>query len=174
MDNVSGVLKDFSTKKVKSFDELSKIISDLKRKGKKIVWTNGCFDLLHTGHIRYLKEAREQGDCLVIGLNSDSSVKKVKGPSRPINSENERAEVISSLHWVDYVMIYEEPHPIKYLLKFRPEVYVKGGDYTIDTINQDERRVVESYEGRIELINVGENISTTKIIEKIQNSKSEK
>jgi D-beta-D-heptose 7-phosphate kinase/D-beta-D-heptose 1-phosphate adenosyltransferase len=154
--------------KLKYFDELSKIISDLKKKGKRMVWTSGCFDLLHTGHIRYLKEAREKGDYLVVGLNSDSSVRKLKGQSRPINPEKERAEVIFSLPWVDYVMIYQEPTSTKYLLKFQPEVYVKGRDYTLETLDQGERKAVEDGGGRIELINVEKNNSTTKIIEKIK------
>ena len=156
--------------KVKNFGELSKIVIDLRKKGRKIVWTNGCFDLMHTGHMRYLKEAKEKGDYLIVGLNSDSSARKIKGPPRPINSENERAEFISLLPWVDYVMIYQESHPVKYLLEFKPDVYVKGGDYTLDTINQSERRIVEGYGGRIEIINVETNNSTTKIIEKIKNS----
>ena len=133
-----------------------------------MVWTNGCFDLLHTGHIRYLKEAREQGDYLVVGLNSDSSVKEIKGPTRPINSEKERAEIISSLPWVDYVLIYEESTSVRYLLKFQPDIFVKGGDYTLEGLDQDERRAVENCGGRIEFIDVGKDNSTTKIIEKIK------
>ena len=160
-------------KKLKTFDELSSIVEDLKKKQKKIVWTNGCFDILTSGHTKYLARAKEQGDYLVIGLNSDSSVRSIKDPSRPINSENTRAEVLSSLSCVDYVIIYSEPHPTRYLSLLKPNIYAKGGDYTIDSINQDERKIVEDYGGKIAIINVGEDISTSKIIEKIRSSKNE-
>lgn len=155
-------------RKLKTFEELYSIVEDLKRKQKRIVWTNGCFDILTSGHTKYLAKAKEQGDYLIIGLNSDLSVKSIKDPSRPINSENTRAEILSSLSCVDYVMIYPEPHPTRYLSLLKPEVYAKGGDYNIDTINQDERRIVEGYGGKIAILNIGEDISTSKIIEKIR------
>lgn len=155
-------------KKLKSFKELSEIISDLRKKNKTIVWTSGCFDILHSGHIKYLAKTKELGDYLVVGLNSDSSVRELKGPSRPINSEDTRAEILSSLSFVDYVMIFPESSPVKYLSVFKPEVYSKGGDYTLERIDTNEKRIVESYGGKIVLIDVGEDISTTKLIERIR------
>ena len=161
-------------KKLKSFEELSSIVEDLKKKQKRVVWTNGCFDILTSGHTKYLAKAKEQGDCLIVGLNSDSSVRSIKDPSRPINSENTRAEVLSSLSCVDYVIIYSEPHPTRYISLLKPNIYAKGGDYNIDTINQDERKIVEGYGGRIAILNVGEDISTSKIIDRIRGPKNDK
>jgi rfaE bifunctional protein nucleotidyltransferase chain/domain len=151
-------------KKVKTFEELSNIVADLKRKGKKIVWTNGKFDILHEGHAKYLKEARKFGNCLIAGLNSDSSFKMLKG-REPINSELKRAELLSA--YVDYILIFPEQDTIKYLSAFKPDIYAKGGDYTIDTINQEERKIIENYGGQIVLINSGEDISTTKLLGRI-------
>lgn len=161
-------------RKLKTLEELSSIVEDLKRKQKRVVWTNGCFDILTSGHTKYLAKAKEQGDYLIVGLNSDSSVKSIKGHSRPINSENTRAEILSSLSCVDYVIIYSEPHPTNYLSSLKPDVYAKGGDYALDTINQEERKIVEAYRGKIVIISTGENISTSKIIERIKNSKNDK
>ncbi len=152
--------------KIKTFEELCDIVSDLKRKGKKIVWTNGKFDILHEGHVKYLKEARKFGNCLITGLNSDSSFGLLKG-RMPINNELQRAEVLSSN--VDYIIIFSEQDCTKYLSALKPDIYAKGGDYTINTINQEERKIVESYDGRIVIIDIGEPISTTKLIEKIKN-----
>ncbi len=151
---------------VKTFDELCDIINDLKKKGKKIVWTNGQFDILHEGHVKYLKEAKKLGDYLIAGVNSDLSFKMLKG-REPINSELNRAKVLSPN--VDYILIFSETDSVRYLSSFKPDIYVKGGDYTIDTINQEERRIVESYGGRVVIINSGEEVSTTKIIERIRN-----
>jgi len=153
-------------KKIKTFDELSDIVADLRKKGKRIVWTNGKFDILHEGHAKYLREARKLGNCLIAGLNSDFSFKMLKG-RESINSELERAEVLSA--HVDYIIIFSEADAIKYLSAFKPEIYAKGGDYTIDTINQEERKIIENYGGKIVIINSGESISTTKIIERIKN-----
>lgn len=161
-------------RKLKTLEELSSIVKDLKRKNKKVVWTNGCFDILTCGHTKYLAKAKEQGDYLIVGLNSDLSVKSIKDPSRPINSENTRAEILSSLSCVDYIMIYSESHPIRYLSLLKPDIYAKGGDYTLNTINQDERKIVENYGGKIVILNVGEDISTSKLIERIKDSKNDK
>ena len=156
-------------RKLKTLDELSAIVEELKKKQKKIVWTNGCFDLLHAGHTKYLAKAKELGDYLIVGINSDSSVREIKGPNRPINSEAIRAEVLSSLSCIDCVTVYSEHHPIRHILALKPDIYAKGGDYRIDTINQQERKIVEGYGGKIEIINVGEDLSTTKLIERIRN-----
>ncbi len=151
--------------KVKTFEELSDIIADLRRKGKKIVWTNGKFDILHEGHVKYLREARKLGHCLIAGLNSDLSFEMLKG-RKPINNEVSRAEILSA--HVDYILIFSEPDVLKYLNYFKPDIYAKGGDYNINTINQEERKLIESYGGRIALIESGEDTSTTKIIERIK------
>lgn len=156
-------------KKILSFEDLIKKVEDNKRKNRKIVWTNGCFDLLHVGHVKYLKEAKKLGDILVVGINSDESVKKLKGPERPIQTEQERAEILSSLEFINYIIIFPELTVEKYLRKLKPEIFIKGGDYTVDTINRSERKIVEEYGGKIVIIPVENNISTSKIIEKLRN-----
>jgi len=158
-------------RKILNVEELKKVVDDYKRKGKKIVWTNGCFDLLHTGHIRYLQDAKKLGDLLIIGLNSDDSIKRLKGEGRPIQSQEERAEILSSLEFVDYLIIFSELSVEKYLAELKPNLYVKGGDYKPETINQDERKAVMSYNGEIKFIPFVEGKSTSKIIEKIKNGK---
>lgn len=155
-------------KKLKNTEELSSIIDDLRKKQKKIVWTNGCFDILHPGHTKYLSKAKEQGDYLIVGLNSDESVRKLKGEGRPIYNQNQRAEVLSSLSCVDFIIIYSEPTSKDYLSMFKPDIFAKGGDYTMETINLEERKIVEGYNGKITFIDVGEKTSTTKTIEKIK------
>lgn len=157
--------------KLKSAEELSSIVEDLKKKQKKIVWTNGCFDILHPGHTKYLSKAKEKGDYLIVGLNSDESVKKIKGEGRPIYNQNQRAEVLSSLSCVDFILIYSEPTSKNYLSMFKPDIFAKGGDYTLETINPEEKKIVEEYNGKIIFIDVGEKTSTTKTIEKIKNHK---
>lgn len=157
--------------KLKTFSELVDIINDLKRKGKTIIWTNGCFDILHEGHINYLKKAKELGNYLIVGLNSDESVTKLKGKDRPIRPEQARAEILSALQFVDYLMIFPENSVEKYLYKLQPQIYVKAGDYNIKKMNQEERKAIESYNGKITFIPVESNISTTKIIESIKNEK---
>ena len=133
--------------------------------GKKIVFTNGCFDILHAGHVRYLTAAKSFGDILILGLNSDESVKMLKGANRPINNEKDRAEVLLGLKAVDYVVIFGERTAEKLIAEVRPDVYVKGGDYTIDKI--PEAKIVQSYGGRVELVQFVAGHSTTKIIEAI-------
>ena len=158
---------------VSNLDELIIEVEKLKSIGKKIVWTNGCFDILHIGHIRYLQQAKSCGDVLILGINSDDSIKQIKGPLRPIIPENDRAEIMLSLKSVDYVLIFHEPHPTRYLEILKPDVYAKGGDYTLDTINQDERKIVEGYGGKIALFPANTLASTTDIIEKIRSEKRE-
>ena len=110
------------------------VIKDLKENNVKIAATNGCFDILHVGHVKYLKEAKKCGDVLIVGLNSDASVKMLKGETRPINPQNDRAEVLIALSCVDYVVIFDEISPIALLKSIKPDVYVKGADYTIETL----------------------------------------
>jgi rfaE bifunctional protein nucleotidyltransferase chain/domain len=137
-----------------------------KNKDKKIVFTNGCFDILHRGHVAYLCEARKLGDLLVIGLNSDASVKRLKGPERPINSENDRQYVMSQLKPVDFVEIFTEDTPLNLILKIKPQVLVKGGDWKIDQI-VGGKEVIQSG-GEVFSLNFIDGYSTTSIIHKIQ------
>jgi len=148
--------------------EKNKIVETCKKfrlSGKKIVFTNGCFDILHAGHVRYLTTAKSFGDILIVGLNSDESVKMLKGANRPINNEKDRAEVLLGLKAVDYVVIFGERTAEKLIAEVHPDVYVKGGDYTIDKI--PEAKIVQSYGGRVELVEFVAGHSTTKIIEAI-------
>ncbi len=146
--------------------ELNLLISNLKSKNKKIVTTNGCFDILHVGHVRYLEQAKSFGDILIVALNSDKSVKKIKGESRPINNENDRAEVLSALRSVDYVVLFDEVSPINLLLQIKPDVHTKGADYTIETL--PEAKEIINSGGRIEFIPFVEGKSTTSVIEKMR------
>ena len=138
----------------------------LRDGGQKVVFTNGCFDILHAGHVRYLKKARSFGDCLVLGLNSDASVRRIKGPTRPINCQEDRAEVADALGCVDYVVFFDEPTAEELITKVHPDVYVKGGDYTLETL--PEGQIVKAYGGEVELVTLVEGRSTTNIINKIQ------
>ena len=147
-------------------NDIEKLCEILHRAGEKIVFTNGCFDILHAGHVRYLEKARSFGDCLVLGLNTDASVRGNKGPSRPINSELDRAEVVGALKSVDYVVLFGEKTAETIIAKVRPDVYVKGGDYTLETL--PEAKIVQSYGGRVEFIQMVAGRSTTNVIEKIQ------
>lgn len=153
--------------KLKHLIDLKTIVKRLQGQGKKVVWTNGCFDILHAGHIAYLMKAAHVGDVLVVGLNSDASVQAIKGPQRPIVNELDRARVLSALEFVDYLTIFTEPTTVPLLKELKPDVYVKGGDYTVDSINQEERRLVEGYGGAIVIIPGVEGKSTTAIVEKI-------
>jgi len=148
--------------KVLENENLAEIISELKQSEKKIVLTNGCFDILHIGHARYLREARELGDCLFVGLNSDASVKKLKGEQRPLNKQEDRAELLSYLSFVDYVIIFPEATADELLLKIKPDIYVKGGDYTKESL--PEYKTISQINADIAFINFVEGYSTTKII----------
>ena len=152
--------------KVVTREEIIKISKELKAQNKTTVFTNGCFDILHIGHVRYLKESAQHAEILIIGLNSDSSVKKLKGETRPINNENDRAEVLSGLKSVDYVVLFDEDSPINLLLQMKPDVYTKGADYTIETL--PEAKPIMEAGGRIEFISFVEGKSTTSIIEKMK------
>lgn len=156
--------------KIKNLDVLASIIEGEKQRGKKVVFTNGCFDLLHVGHVRYLQKARSYGDLLVLGLNSDSSVRRLKGEKRPLIGERERAHILAALDCIDYVVIFNEDTPIRLLEALRPSVLVKGGDYTPETVVGKD--LVESYGGRVELVEFVDGKSTTNIIEKILQSYS--
>ncbi|MDO5437033.1 MAG: D-glycero-beta-D-manno-heptose 1-phosphate adenylyltransferase [bacterium] len=147
-------------------EQLNGLLSKLKSENKKTVMTNGCFDILHAGHVRYLKESKKLGDILIVGLNSDVSVKALKGESRPINNEEDRIEVLSGLEAVDYIILFDEISPVKLLEAVKPDIYTKGADYTIETLPEAE--TVLGYGGHIEFIKLVEGKSTTKIIDKIK------
>jgi D-beta-D-heptose 7-phosphate kinase / D-beta-D-heptose 1-phosphate adenosyltransferase len=153
--------------KIKTGEELEKIVKDLKKEGRKIVFTNGCFDILHVGHIRLLNEARKYGDVLIVGINSDSSVRKLKGENRPINGERERAELLAALGAVDYVTIFDEETPREILRKLRVHTHIKGGDYSAESL--PEAGVVRRYGGKIVILPYIEGYSTSTIISKIRN-----
>ncbi len=142
-------------------------VENLKKENKKIVFTNGCFDILHIGHVRYLKKSAQFGDILIIGLNSDGSVKRLKGETRPINNEQDRAELLSELGFVDYVVIFDEDTPEKLLDEIKPNIYTKGADYTIETL--PEAKTVLKNNGKVEFISLVEGKSTTNVIKKIEN-----
>lgn len=150
-------------------DKITEFCQVLRDGGQKVVFTNGCFDILHAGHVRYLNKARSFGDCLVLGLNTDSSVSRIKGPSRPINSQLDRAEVVGALKSVDYVVFFDEPTAEELVRQVRPDVYVKGGDYTIETL--PEGQIVLGYGGKVELVQLVEGRSTTSVIAKIKGDK---
>jgi rfaE bifunctional protein nucleotidyltransferase chain/domain len=152
--------------KIIPFNEIAAWREALRADGRSLVVTNGCFDILHAGHVTYLNAARQEGDVLLIGLNADESVRRIKGPTRPINCEADRATVLAGLAAVGAVTIFTEDDALRLLETVKPDVYVKGGDYTIDTINQPERRLVESQGGRIVILPGVEGRSTTAILER--------
>ena len=151
--------------KLKARKDLVKIVKDLKAKGKRIVFTNGCFDLLHIGHVRYLEEAKTRGDVLVVGVNSDPSVRKLKGPKRPILPEEERAEILSGLGCVDYVTLFDEIDPLKLITSLHPDVLVKGGDWAKEQIVGREE--VERSGGEVFVIPFVKRASTSNLIETV-------
>ena len=143
--------------------------AEMRSRGLKVVATNGCFDLLHAGHVTYLEGARAFGDVLLIGLNGDEGVRALKGPTRPINTEDDRALVIAALECVTAVSIFPEPRASAFLEMAQPDIYVKGGDYTLETLDQTERRIVEQGGGHIRFIPFVPGKSTTGLAEKIRN-----
>ena len=153
--------------KIISWDNLPHWREVLHKSGRKLVATNGCFDLLHLGHVTYLESARNQGDALIVGVNGDEGVRQLKGSTRPINSEADRAAVLASLQCVDAVCIFTEKRATRFLAHAQPDIYVKGGDYTLETLDQDERRTVEQAGGRIIILPFVPGKSTTAILEKI-------
>lgn len=143
---------------------LSEVIEIYRRQGKKIVFTNGCFDLLHIGHVRYLEEAAKLGDVLIVGINTDASVQKLKGPTRPIQNENDRAEILASLKAVDHTVLFQEDTPYNLIKQILPNVLVKGGDWKPDQIVGSD--IVLANKGEVKSLLFIDGKSTTKIIEK--------
>ena len=153
--------------KIIGWDSLPEWRAAMRASGKRLVATNGCFDLLHLGHVTYLETARQQGDALLVGVNSDAAVGQLKGPDRPVNTEYDRAAVLAALESVDGVCIFAERTATRFLAAAQPDIYVKGGDYTLDTLNQEERRTVERAGGKIVIISFVPGKSTTALLQKI-------
>ncbi|HWH72485.1 MAG TPA: D-glycero-beta-D-manno-heptose 1-phosphate adenylyltransferase [Candidatus Sulfotelmatobacter sp.] len=153
--------------KIIAWDQLPAWRQAMRASGKRLVVTNGCFDLLHLGHVTYLEQARNLGDALLLGVNGDEGVRQLKGPQRPVNAEADRAAVLAALASVDGVCIFAEKTASRFLTAAQPDIYVKGGDYTLDTINQEERRIVEQAGGKIVIIPFVPGKSTTGLLKKI-------
>ena len=149
-----------------SWQELQKELELKRKSGRKIVFTNGCFDILHVGHVRYLQDARAQGDVLVLGLNSDASVRGLKGPERPVQTQGDRAEILAALACIDFVVIFDEATPEKLIHEVKPDVLVKGGDYNLATIVGAQ--FVQSYGGEVKALRFVPGSSTSSIIDKMR------
>jgi D-beta-D-heptose 7-phosphate kinase/D-beta-D-heptose 1-phosphate adenosyltransferase len=153
--------------KLRSLDEIISITAQARQKGKAVVFTNGCFDLLHRGHVHLLRQAKAAGDLLIVALNSDRSVKTLKGPARPILPEADRAELIGAMEMVDYIVIFDEPDPYKLIAAIQPTVLVKGGDWSeTEIIGAD---LVRQWGGRVDVIPYLKGFSTSEMIERIRN-----
>ena len=145
---------------------IASFLNDLRKDGKTVVTTNGCFDILHVGHVRYLQKTKTFADYSVVMLNSDKSVRSIKGPTRPVNNENDRAEILCALKCVDFVVLFDEDSPQNLIAEIKPDVHTKGADYTVETL--PEAKTIIKNGGRIEFINFVEGKSTTSIIEKMK------
>jgi D-glycero-beta-D-manno-heptose 1-phosphate adenylyltransferase len=154
--------------KIVDLNELAKRAKTLRDSGKKLVVTNGCFDLLHVGHVRYLEAARALGDALAVGLNGDQSVRALKGDNRPVNNERDRAEVVAALESVDFVTIFPEVRATRMLETVAPAIYAKGGDYTTATLDAEERAALEKVGADIRIIPFEKGYSTSKLLEKLR------
>jgi len=155
------------TGKIVDLAELSERGKIFRAAGKKLVATNGCFDLLHVGHVRYLKAARALGDALAVGLNSDRSVRELKGKRRPVTRERDRAEILAALECVDLVAIFPEVRAMKFIAASEPNIYVKGGDYTAETLNEEERELLKQIGAEIRIIPFEAGYSTSGLLEQI-------
>lgn len=151
---------------ISQFDKIATDLASLKSQNKKVIFTNGCFDLLHVGHIRYLQEAKKLGDVLVVGVNSDASVKRLKGPTRPVQIESDRAEILAALSCVDFTVIFTEDTPENLIKSVKPDILVKGGDWKIDQIVGSG--FVLANGGKVMSLQFVDGKSTTKLIEKAQ------
>ncbi|PYM02225.1 MAG: ADP-heptose synthase [Verrucomicrobia bacterium] len=150
-----------------SLEELAEESRRLRSMGKRLVATNGCFDILHVGHVRYLAAARKLGDALVVGLNGDDSVRQLKGEGRPVNLEQDRAEVLAALESVDYVTTFPELRATNFLQAAQPSIYAKGGDYTADTLDPEERAVLAKFGTKIEIIPFEKGYSTSQLLTRL-------
>jgi rfaE bifunctional protein nucleotidyltransferase chain/domain len=157
-----------SLEKLKTPEELAAIRARMGAEGRKLVFTNGCFDLLHVGHVRYLQQARALGDALLVAVNGDSSVRALKGPTRPVNAEQDRAEVLAALECVDFITIFHTERVTDVVSQIQPQVYAKGGDYTIDSLDAGERSALQSFGAEIRILPLVPGKSTTSILERCQ------
>jgi D-glycero-beta-D-manno-heptose 1-phosphate adenylyltransferase len=155
--------------KIIDMNELAQRARELRAAGKKLVATNGCFDLLHVGHVRYLQAARGLGDVLAVGLNGDRSVRELKGTGRPINNEGDRAEALAALECVDFIAIFPEMRATKFILAAQPAIYAKGGDYTSETLNAEERTALQEVGAEIRIIPFEKGYSTSLLLEQLRN-----
>lgn len=158
---VDAILAGMHEGHIVEADELARIRDAMEQAGRRLVLTNGCFDLLHVGHVRYLQQARHLGDALAVGLNSDASVRELKGAGRPINAQGDRAEVLAALGCVDYVVVFEGKRATELFRKVRPQIYAKGGDYTPETLDAGERAALEEGEAEIRILPLVPGRSTT-------------
>lgn len=154
--------------KLKSLEEIKAIVVEARNNGKKVAFTNGCFDLLHRGHVHVLRAARACADLLIVGINSDQSVKQIKGPARPVLPESDRCELLAAMEMVDYVILFNEPDPYSLISAIRPDVLVKGGDWNTDKIIGAD--LVKEAGGEVMVVPYIKGFSTTEIIERIKNS----
>ena len=161
LEYISSLHKSNSLNYIKNFSEIEIIANQYRNQGKKIVFTNGCFDILHAGHVKYLEEAKTYGDVLILGLNSDSSVKKLKGETRPVNSQNDRAYILSALNAVSFVVIFDQDTPYELIKIIQPDVLIKGGDY------KDKEVIGSDIADKVKLVEFIEGKSTSSIIKKI-------
>jgi len=148
-------------------DQLVALGIRYRKEHRRLVLTNGCFDLLHTGHVRYLQQARALGDALIVAVNSDRSVRKLKGPTRPLNSEQDRAEVLAALRCVDYVTIFDEMRVTEVIKKLQPAIYAKGGDYTIETLDASEREALRACGAEVKILPLVRGRSTTSLMKRM-------
>lgn len=156
------------SEKVVPIEQVDGRLKQLRNGGKTIVATNGCFDLLHLGHVRYLQAARARGDVLVVGLNGNESVRQLKGVGRPLNDEQTRAEVLAALECVDLVTIFPEVRATRFIEAVKPAVYVKGGDYSSETLNAEERAALEKTGSKIDIVPFVESYSTSRLLEQLR------
>jgi|SRR5947207_10456770 len=154
--------------KIADINQLGQRAREMRAAGKKLVATNGCFDLLHVGHVRYLQAARRLGDVLAVGLNGDRSVRALKGSGRPINNEGDRAEMLAALECVDFVAIFPEIRATQFILAAQPAIYAKGGDYTSETLNEEERAALRKVGAEIRIIPFEKGYSTSFLLEQLR------
>ena len=154
-------------KKIIAWEQLPAWRAAFRATGKKLVATNGCFDLVHLGHVTYLENARNFGDALLVGVNSDLSVGQLKGPERPVNCESDRAAVLAALESISAVCLFTDKIAARFLAAAQPDFYIKGGDYTLETVNQEERRIVEQAGGKVVIVPIVPGRSTTALLQKI-------
>jgi len=161
-------MNNILARKIVSLNDIAKLTAEWKATGNKIVFTNGVFDLLHAGHVTYLSEAADLGDKLILGLNSDESVQRLKGPERPVNTETTRASLLASMFFIDAVVVFNDDTPLELIKTVLPDVLVKGGDYTVDTIAGAKETIANG--GRVEVLSFLPGYSSTAIINKIKNT----